>query len=346
MLDEVAGLRRRPWPLHGLAPGAYVMEYKVCGPQGCYACRLGRGRAAGDPRRRRRDQLLDLGWHQPVHRPGRAGLPRRLCRRSVRVRFGRATKVPGRGRPTTCRRGSPRWRRRPRPASSTTTLTLTASNGDDRSSADGASITVGVDHATPVVLAQNVPGYTDGAAWPRVPSNPAIFDGHDRRLPRERPGPGLEGLQRLLQGGGEGMVLYNPARDRSPRRATTHWVPTIHLARTAPSFLAFMAAHTGAMATISPPAQQRDGQGDVMVGFSSRGPGGQLHQARRHRAGRADPRRRHTVPGGADPVAAARPARLFQAIAGTSMSSPHVAGAGLLFEASTRTGIRARSSRP
>ena len=70
---------------HGIAPGAWVMEYKVCGPQGCFASDSAAAVAAGDPRRRRRHQLLDLRRHRPVHRPGRAGVPRRLRRRRVRL---------------------------------------------------------------------------------------------------------------------------------------------------------------------------------------------------------------------------------------------------------------------
>ena len=49
----------------------------------------------------------------------------------------------------------------------------------------------------------------------------------------------------------------------SPRYDTTG-CPRSTLARTAPTFLAFLAAHPGALATISPGAK-RDGQGDVMV---------------------------------------------------------------------------------
>ena len=63
-----------------------------------------------------------------------------------------------------------------------------------------------------------------------------------------------------------------------------------------------------------------------MAAFSSRGPGGLVPQARRHRARRADPGRAHADAG--RDRRRARPASYYQAIAGTSMSSPHVAGAG------------------
>ena len=48
-------------PVCGIAPGARVIEYRVCLVERLLQLRLGRGRPAGDPRRRQRDQLLDLG---------------------------------------------------------------------------------------------------------------------------------------------------------------------------------------------------------------------------------------------------------------------------------------------
>ena len=68
-----------------------------------------------------------------------------------------------------------------------------------------------------------------------------------------------------------------------------------------------------------------------MAEFSSRGPLGDFDQARRHRAGHADAR-------GHDAEADQRqrngpPGKLYQAIAGTSMSSPHSAGVSALVKA-------------
>ena len=100
---KVFGVERGP--INGIAPGAWVSVYKVCGIAGLLRLRLRGRRRAGHPRRRRRHQLLDLGRHRPVHRPGRARVPRRLRRRRVRVDLGRQRR-PGRRRPpTTSRRG-------------------------------------------------------------------------------------------------------------------------------------------------------------------------------------------------------------------------------------------------
>ena len=71
-------------PVCGIAPGARVIMYRVCLAAGLLQLRLGGGRPAGDPRRRRRHQLLDLGRRQPVHRRGRARVPRRVQRRASR----------------------------------------------------------------------------------------------------------------------------------------------------------------------------------------------------------------------------------------------------------------------
>ena len=98
------------------------------------------------------------------------------------------------------------------------------------------------------------------------------------------------------------MILYNPTL--ADVETDNHWLPTVHLAdgrrvrrvrgrRTRTSRRTFTAGVEG------------DGQGDVMAAFSSRGPGGLVHQARRHRAGRADPRRPHADAG----ASTERPAR-------------------------------------
>ena len=98
------------------------------------------------------------------------------------------------------------------------------------------------------------------------------------------------------------MILYNPTL--ADTMTDNHWLPTVHLADGA-EFLAFMRP------TPAPPprSRRRDGHGgtgDVMAAFSSRGPGGHVHQARHHRARRADPGRPHADAGSAP--RAARPA--------------------------------------
>ena len=104
-----------------------------------------------------------------------------------------------------------------------------------------------------------------------------------------------------------------------------------------------MAGHTGVTGPRSPPARPRDGQGDVMADFSSRGPGGHFIKPDITAPG-VQILAGHT-PTPESPVERARRANYFQAIAGTSMSSPHIAGSAVLLRPCTRRGRRVRSSR-
>jgi hypothetical protein len=126
------------------------------------------------------------------------------------------------------------------------------------------------------------------------------------------------------------MVLYNPAL--ADVETDSHWVPTIHLPD-GTAFVAFMNGHTGVTGSF-PAGEAREGQGDVMAAFSSRGPAGLFIKPDvtapgvQILAGASPAPDAPTPADGGNP-----PGELFQAIAGTSMSSPHVAGAGLLLRA-------------
>jgi hypothetical protein len=124
------------------------------------------------------------------------------------------------------------------------------------------------------------------------------------------------------------MILYN-ATDLDVM-TDNHWLPTVHVGAPETAQLkAFLAANPGATASF-PPGTATSWQGDRVTAFSSRGPGGD--------ALKPDV----TAPGlhilaGTTPTPespAEGPAgNYFQAIAGTSMSSPHVAGSAALVAA-------------
>jgi subtilisin family serine protease len=135
----------------------------------------------------------------------------------------------------------------------------------------------------------------------------------------------------VAAGGASGMLLYNPVLQGLA--TDNHFIPAVHLENDdGAALLSFLASHTGVTATFTA-GTAADGQGDVMAAFSSRGGPGQV-------LGISKPD--VTAPGvqilaGHTPqphlVDGGLPGELFQAIQGTSMSSPHVAGAAALIKA-------------
>ncbi|MGH9119584.1 MAG: S8 family serine peptidase [Acidimicrobiales bacterium] len=326
MLDTAPVFGVDQGPLHGLAPGAYVMEYKVCGVLGCDQV---------DSAAAVQQAILDgvdvinfsiSGGTNPFTDPVElAFLDAYAAGVFVSASAGNAGPAAG-----TANHLSP-WTTTVAASTQTrefaTTLTLNADNGDTFT-ADGASITSGVGEL-PVVLAQNVPGYTGGALCATAPTDPTVFDGMIVACQRGVQARVWKGFV-VFSGGGEGMVLYNPAQ--ADIETDNHWVPTIHLAD-GTDFLAFMNGHTGVTGSF-PAGEKRDGQGDVMAAFSSRGPAGLFMKPDVTAPGVQVLAGASPFPATPDPASGGGPpGELFQAIAGTSMSSPHVAGAGLLVRA-------------
>ncbi len=127
----------------------------------------------------------------------------------------------------------------------------------------------------------------------------------------------------VFEAGGAGLVLYN-ASDAQSQITDNHWVPAVHINNTDGQAVKTYIDGAGASAT----AQIHGGEkvtidAPWMAAFSSRGPNGIAPDIIKPDV---------TAPGvnilaGAapDPFLGA-PDQLFQAISGTSMSSPHVAG--------------------
>ena len=127
----------------------------------------------------------------------------------------------------------------------------------------------------------------------------------------------------VQQAGGAGMVLYN-ANDAQSQVTDNHWVPSVHVNNTDG-----LAIKDYIDASRRPFAQLGQGvkvheQGSVMASFSSRGPNrlsGDIIKPDVTAPGV------NVLAGGSPfPDPGSVPGELFQAISGTSMSSPHVAG--------------------
>ncbi|MPZ61422.1 MAG: S8 family serine peptidase [Propionibacteriales bacterium] len=311
-------------PLHGLAPGAWVMEYKVCGPEGCFASDS--AAAVGQA-------ILDgvdainfsiSGGTQPFSDPVELAFLDAYAA-NVFVSTSAGNEGPG---AATANHLSP-WVTTVGASTQTrefsSTLSLTAANGDEFT-ASGVSITQGIDSPLPVVRAEDIRRYGDPLCG-TAPRSDSVFDGMIVACQRGEQARVFKGFN-VFQGGGEGMILYNP--ELMDVETDNHWLPTVHLAD-GTDFVAFMQGH-GSVTGSFTAGEARDGQGDVMAAFSSRGPAGRFIKPD------------VTAPGvqilaGASPtpappeVGGGPPGEFFQAIAGTSMSSPHVAGAGLLVRA-------------
>ncbi len=130
----------------------------------------------------------------------------------------------------------------------------------------------------------------------------------------------------VAAGGAIGMILYNPSP--SSLDADFHVIPTVHIqASDGAALLSFLTANPGATATFTAGAPGPI-QGDVMAGFSSRGGPGQTLGVSKPDV---------TAPGvnilaGYTAIEYGSPVPQFAFLSGTSMSSPHNAGAAILLK--------------
>ncbi|TQM64608.1 S8 family serine peptidase [Humibacillus xanthopallidus] len=304
----------------GIAPRAHVMAYKVCGEQGCYQ---------SDSVSAVQKAVVDgvdvinfsiSGGSNPYSDAVELAF-RDAYEAGVFVSASAGNSGPGAD--TVDHRGP--W---------VTTVAASTSNRHFRStvqlsSTDGAtlaltgsSVTPGIPAATPVVLATAVG--SNALCTTPIPAGAAAG-----KIVVCQRGPNRVLKSKVVaDGGGAGMLLYNSTR--LGEFTDNHWVPTVHLENTAgTSLLAFLSAHAGVSASWPNPTAQAV-QGDVMTTFSSRGGPGQSLGVSKPDV---------TAPG-LQILAANTPApatsaggptgQLFQSIAGTSMSSPHVAGAAAL----------------
>lgn len=201
-------------------------------------------------------------------------------------------------------------------------VVLVASNGD-KLRLTGVSITDGIKNSTAVVNAANFGdalcqnGTPDGAFTGQI----VVCQGATGRLQKSF---------NVKQRGAVGMLLYNPVL--ASVSSDNHYVPSIHLQNDAGErLLNFLATHSGVTATF-PRGRPDKVQGDVLAAFSSRGgPEQSLGVSKPDVTAPGVQILAGNTPLGAS-VFSGPPGELFQAIQGTSMSSPHVAGAAALLK--------------
>lgn len=307
-------------PISGVAPGAYVIEYKVCGLEGCYssdsAAAVGQAILDGV-------NVINFsisGGSSPFSDPVELAF---LDAYDAGVTVAASAGNSGPGAGTTDHRSPWVITVAASTQSREFQSTLTVTGGADTATFVGSSLTGGVSSPTPVVLASAAP-YSD--AFCGNPAPPGTFTGKIVACQR---GGGIGRVQKgfdVLQGGAVGMILYNlPLQDTE---TDNHFLPTVHLAD-GTAFLAFVSSHPGAVASFTT-GVKANGQGDVMAAFSSRGPGGLFLKPDITAPGVQILAGNTPTP---DEIAAGPAGQYFQAIAGTSMSSPHIAGSAILLKA-------------
>lgn len=306
--------------IHGIAPGAYVIEYRTLGPQGGYSSDLAAAVQASIYDGADVINYSISGGAQPFTDPVELAF---LDAYAAGVFVSASAGNSGPGASTTDHL-SP-WVTTVAASTQSrefaTTLHLTADGGASYD-VEGASITDGIDPALPVVMAEDAP-YSDALC--EAPADPGTFTGMIvacRRGVNARVDKGYN----VLQGGAAGMILFNPSL--ADVETDNHWLPAVHLAD-GTDFVSFMDANTNVMGSFDA-GEAQQGQGDVMAAFSSRGPGGKFIKPDVTAPGVQILAGHTPTP---DSITEGPEGEYFQAIAGTSMSAPHVAGAALLLQA-------------
>jgi hypothetical protein len=311
----------------GVAPRAQVIAYKVCGLQGCFSSDSAAAveqaildgvdvinfsiSGGGDPYNDLVEQAFSVAYENGVFVSASAGNSGPT-----------ANTVAHRG-PWTMTVGASTHDRG-------FIATVTLESGSESLTLDGVSLTGGFGPA-PVLLAADYDGLDASNPEKGMCNQPfpaGTFNGEIVVCERGVIARVAKSFN-VAEGGAGGMILYNPALQSL--NTDGHWIPSIHIQNDAgAALLDFLANNSDVMATLSGGVKATV-QGDVMAAFSSRGGSGQTLGVSKPDV---------TAPGvnilaNASPYPAEildQPG-MFQIISGTSMSSPHTAGAGALLAA-------------
>ncbi|MEO8830111.1 S8 family serine peptidase [Lapillicoccus sp.] len=307
-------------PISGVAPGAWVLEYKVCGAEGCFSSDSAAAVAQAIKDGADVINFSISGGNDPYSDPVELAF---LDAYNAGVFVAASAGNSGPGAATTAHR-SP-WVTTV--AASTQlrafTSTLTVADGGATATFEGTTLTAGVTTPTPIVLAQDIPGYDKLCS---TPLTAGAATGKIVACQRGNPVGRVDDGYNVAAGGAAGMILYNPTL--ADTESDNHFLPAVHLAD-GTAFLAFLAAHPAATGSW-PQGEKSVGTPDVMAAFSSRGPGGQFLKPDITAPGTQVLAGNTPTP---DAIPAGPTGQYYQAIAGTSMSSPHIAGSAILVKA-------------
>ncbi len=309
-------------PVCGVAPGAHVIEYRVCLEQGCFD---------SDSVSAVEQAILDgvhvinfsiSGGADPYTDPVELAFLDAV-NAGIAVHASAGNSGPGAGTldhagPWTTTVGASTG-----PRSFTSTLHLTA-DGGATFDMSGVTLTNGVASPAPVVLAQNVPGSGNLCLAPLAAGSAAGKIVACARGVNARTSKGFN----VAAGGAVGMILYNTVNQDVA--TDNHWLPAIHLNGPPTALLDFVNGHTNVQAEWDQ-GQPTASPADVMAAFSSRGPRGDWIKPDVTAPGV------QVLAGTTPQPVGGLPGNLYMAIAGTSMSSPHAAGVAALVKASHPT---------